>query len=154
MKFSLLQPKNFGTLKLALRKAICRVVILFIITLVSQHLVAQTLPGDSVIVLRNWQILGESSQHMDVSSRLVRCDSVNQLQLKVFNESNADQSITFQVTVTNSLTNENIIRNITVFVLKLQELAPACTGNNQLPELKIELPGSFNPLAISAIIIF
>ncbi|GAC1386347.1 MAG: hypothetical protein NVSMB45_16050 [Ginsengibacter sp.] len=149
----LLHFKYSGILKFAKSKAFCRVLLLIAIVCNSQYVHSQSVP-EAPVVYKNWLILGESSTHLDVSSRTIRCDGVNKVELKVISESNIDAVLHCTVTVVNNANGEKVSKDINIPVASFQTLAPSCGSGNPLPDLKIDLPASFNPMDISTTIIF
>jgi hypothetical protein len=145
--------KYAGTLKIATGKAICRMIFLLAIICSSLNAQSQNLP-EVPVVYKNWLILGESNSHLDVSSRVVRCDAVNKVELKVISENNTNAVLHCTVTITNPKNGEKLTREINMAVTSFQTLAPSCGAGNPLPDLKIDLPESFDPMNIMTTIIF
>ena len=106
------------------------------------------------IVYKNWHILGESNKHMDVSCRVIQCETVNQIQLKVFNESNISQILKFKIEVFNTVNGEFFSKDIEVSLTPVEEVKGACDGPAALRSLQIDLPPSYNPMQINTLITF
>lgn len=104
-------------------------------------------------IIKDWQILGESSKRIDVFYRLVNCDSTNQIHLKIMNENVIDQHLDFQVRVVNNANRDYFTKEIGVDILKTQTIKAECAVTN-LPDLKIDLPGSYSPLQTAVLVIF
>ncbi len=152
MKSSLLPVKNSFLLKTVKWKSIYRMLMVLVIVLSCQYAYAQ-LPTEPII-FNNWRILGESKDHLDVSFRVIRCDTVNQVQLQIRSESNRDEVLNCNVIIKNLSDGETITRHLSMPVLQFQELKPICGNNTLLPNLKVELPTSFNPMNIATTIHF
>lgn len=107
----------------------------------------------SQIVHQPMRIIGESKTHIDVSGTIVRCDTVNQIHLKVFNESNATQGTNFKLTIINSENGKQFSKSISVSSLApTKSLEGNCAGSNS--DLIIILPKDFNPNKIAFTILF
>lgn len=106
------------------------------------------------LVFKNWQMLGESSMHIDVSYSIGKCADVNLVYLKISNESSNDQDLHFQVDIMNTENGEHFSKDLNVSLIKLTEIKGQCTGGNDLADLKIELPSSYNPMKTTAMINF
>lgn len=145
--------KYTGTLKATPGKAICRMILVLAIMCSSQLVHSQNLP-EVPVVYKNWLILGESSSHLDVSYRVVKCDGVNKVELKVISENNTNAVLHCTVTITNPLNGEKITREINMNVVSFQTLAPSCGAGNPQPDLKIDLPASFDPTNLTTTIKF
>ena len=153
MNVSSLKFNSHTISKSTLGKATSRI-ILFLGIMFSCHLgQAQNVP-EAPIVFKNWLILGESKDHLDVSYRVVRCDNVNKVELKVISENNVDGVIHCKVVVINQSTGEKVTQEINLPIVSFKTLSPTCGSDNPYPDLKIELPASFDPKNINAVIIF
>jgi hypothetical protein len=111
-------------------------------------------PAPMQLVYKNWHILGESSKHMDVFSRVIQCETVNQVQLKVFNESNLSQTLKFKIEIFNTVSGESFSKDIEVSLTPVQEIKGDCDAATELSNLKIDLPATYNPMQINTLITF
>lgn len=115
----------------------------FIFSLACQQSFGQMLNG---IIFQPMRILGESSTHVDVSGAIVRCDSTNQIHLKVFNESNISQVAVFELYVTNTTDGTHFSKSVSIPMMSpLQHIEGNCSGDSQLADLIINLPATYNP---------
>ena len=111
-------------------------------------------PATMQLVYKNWHILGESSKHIDVSCRVIQCETLNQVQLKVFNESNKSQTLKFKIEVFNTVNGESFSKDIEVSLTPVQEIKGACDAPAGLSNLQIDLPATYNPMQINTLITF
>jgi len=125
---------------------------MLILSIAFQKLYAQSQPEEMPLIFKNWQILGESKKHIDVFYSVIKCGNTSRVYLKVFNETNKDQTLKFKVEIIDTETGEKIAKEFALALTQLQILKGECTGPNSASELKIDLPASFNPLHISPII--
>lgn len=114
----------------------------------------QSQPDAMQIVYKNWYILGESSKHVDVFCRVIQCENLNQVQLKVFNERNASQTLRFKIEIFNNVSGESFSKEIEVSLTPVQEIKGACDATPGLSNLKIDLPATYNPMQINTLITF
>ncbi len=114
----------------------------------------QEQPAPMQLVYKNWYILGESSKHVDVFCRVIQCENLNQVQLKVFNESNASQTLRFKIEIFNNVSGESFSKEIEVSLTPVQEIKGACDATPGLSNLKIDLPATYNPMQINTLITF
>ena len=99
---------------------------------------APNLPGNN-IVYSDWKLSGESATHIAVSYRIVKCDSVNQVQLKLVNNVEVDQTINIHLVITSNSTGDLINKDISISLLKLQHMIADCFDTNSFG-LRIDLP--------------
>ena len=101
----------------------------------------------SETVYKDWLRVGESSSHVDVSARIVKCSatSPNEVQMHIFNEGSESSSISFVVTVVNNDTNESFNTTISHSVSKATMVKATCDNDETLNGLKFALPASYNP---------
>lgn len=127
---------------------------LLAISLTGLQSYGQGQPATMQLVYKNWYILGESSKHVDVFCRVIQCENSNQIQLKVFNESNLTQSLRFKIEVFNTANGESFSKDIEVSLTPVEEIKGACDGPAALNNLKIDLPANYNPMQINTLITF
>lgn len=110
--------------------------------------------AQSPVIYKEWALLGESKTFLDVSYRIIKCTSVVQIHLNVFNESPNDQTATFDVEVTNNSDGLKFTKTIT-HSLKLATMYKAdCDSDSSLEDLKIDLPNGYDPTNITTKITF
>jgi hypothetical protein len=103
-------------------------------------------------IIKDWQMIGESKNHVDVFYRIVRCNNTNQLQLKILSESNIDQTVEFDITVINKLDKEQFTKSVSRAISKMQTVQGDCF--TELSDLKIFLPEKYYALNLDVKIIF
>jgi hypothetical protein len=133
-----------------LKIAIARLLLIFAILLGSQYAHSQEIP----VVYKDWLILGESKNHLDVSYRVIQCEGKGKTELKIRSESNLEAVLQCTVTVINLSTNEKVVQEINMPVKSFETLKPDCGAANPYTSLVIDLPATFIPSNITATIIF
>jgi hypothetical protein len=126
-----------------------KILISFLSMLLSLSLFAQ---ANDETVYKDWQANAESKNEIQVSYRLVKCQGVNQVHLKLVSSSAANQLMEFTVTVSNSET-ESIIKNVSYTVSNGSEIAASCSAIS-LGALKVDMPGGYDPSKVSVKITF
>lgn len=149
----LLPCNNTGATRIVILNPVYRLLLLFFIVMICENVHSQN-PPLNPIIYQGWKILGEGSNHLDVSYQILKCDTVNKVHLKITSESNTNEVLHCTVKIVNLLNNENIVRQITMPVSTFQVLQPNCGNNTALQELVFDLPVSYNPMNITAIITF
>lgn len=111
------------------------------------------LPKEEV-VYKNWDKLGESSNHVDVFARVIKCTSVNQVHLMIFNESSVDQVSKFVIEVTNTATNQKFSKEVSFNTTKAAIYKAECNSDSSTDALKINLPDGYDPSQVKITIEF
>jgi hypothetical protein len=103
-------------------------------------------------VYKDWQVNPESKNEVQVSYRLVKCQGVNQVHLKLVSSNAANQLVEFTVTISNSET-ESITKNVSYSVSNGSATAASCSSIS-LGALKVDMPGGYDPSKVSVKISF
>lgn len=100
------------------------------------------------IFFQQMQRLAEIQNHVDIDYEIVRCNKadVNQVFIRLHNESNVDQNAVFKIEVINNENGESFIRSYSIQVAGMQMIETNCDSDYTL---KIDLPKSFSPQKIS-----
>jgi hypothetical protein len=108
--------------------------------------------NDPNTVYKAWAMLGESSAHIDVSYRVVRCgiSSPNQVHLEVFNENPAAQTVNMTIVVKNNATNASFSSTVSQSVASAAIVKADCSGS----ALKIDLPSNYDPTNLTVTVTF
>jgi hypothetical protein len=101
------------------------------------------------IVIKEWNMLAESKTRIDVSYRIVKCDSVIQIHFMVFNESPNDQSLEFDLTVTGSTEEQTFTKNIKYAAMKAAIVRASCDNNDAYKVLKVTIPAGYDPTQLT-----
>ena len=97
-------------------------------------------------VLKNWTVLAESGNSIDVSYTIVKCENVpNQILFSLFNESSKDQNVKFAVTIKDDISHATFTKNIALDTKKMNIYKADCESANLLSALIIDLPTNYNP---------
>jgi hypothetical protein len=110
-------------------------------------------PKDEV-VYKNWDKLGESSNHVDVFARVIKCTSTNQVHLMVFNESSVDQVSKFVIEVTNPASQQKFSKEVSFSTVKAAIYKAECNSDVSTNALKIDLPEGYDPTQVKITIEF
>ena len=97
------------------------------------------------VIYKDWESLEESLTHIDVSYRVIKCASVNQIHLLVFNENITDQTAHFEIEITNKSNGLKFTKEISYAMLKATIYKAECDSDSSLDKLKIDLPSSYDP---------
>lgn len=111
----------------------------------TSEIFAQTAPTETIY--KDWLFAGESANHVDVSTRIIKCNSTSpdQVHLFIFNEGSTNNVISFVVTVTNNDSKEAFSTAITHTVNRAEMIRAMCDNDESLNDLKISLPSNYNP---------
>jgi hypothetical protein len=120
--------------------------------LFSSSAMAQGGSTSNEVVKQEYIPLGESTNHIDYSAKVVECNGVNQILLTAFNENPTDQVADFALTVTN-VDGESFSRTFNVAILKAEIYAAQC-GDTAHDNLKIELPANFDAANVQVTIVY
>ncbi len=114
---------------------------------------AQTDAPQKETVYQDWLKLGESSNHVDVFYRVVKCESVNQVHLLVFNESGIDQLAKFSLLIADE-NGKRFTRNITFSTKNAGMYQADCGSDASLKDLRINVPEGYDPARLDVKITF
>lgn len=114
---------------------------------------AQMVPVNPTIY-KEWFLLGESSTQLDVSARILKCTSTNQVHLQIFNENPNNQTAHFDIEIKNNADGVKFITEISFAAQKAAIHTANCTSDASLEALKINLPATYDPTNITIKIIF
>lgn len=128
-------------------------VLCFLLSL-SFSLHARPLQPKEEVVYKNWDKLGESSNHIDVFARVIKCTSTKQVHLMIFNESSIDQVSKFVIEITNSATQEKFSKEISYSTVKATIYKAECESNASTDPLKIDLPDGYDPAQVKITVEF
>jgi len=106
------------------------------------------------VVYKNWDKLGESSNHVDVFARVIKCTSVSQVHLMIFNESSVDQVSKFVIEVTNPATQQKFTKEVSYSTVKAAIYKAECNSDASTNALKIDLPEGYDPAQVKIAIEF
>lgn len=125
---------------------------LLVILLAFPTLVKAQSPSNPV-VYKNWAVLVEKINLVDVSYRIVRCDTVNQIHFLIFNGSSVDKMTNFDFLVTNIATGDKYTGVVSFATSRATTYKALCDSDASLNQLKINLPTNFDPNNITVAII-
>lgn len=93
---------------------------------------------------QNWKMIFESPTHYEVSVRVIKCnpDTPAQVQVELFNEGTGIQTARFKLTISNSATNETVVKEISHSMPLGALIMASCDNNEQ--SLRINLPSGWN----------
>lgn len=106
------------------------------------------------VVYKNWDKLGESSNHIDVFGRVIKCSNTNQVHLMIFNESSVDQVSKFVIEVTNPATQQKFSKEVSFSTIKATVYKAECNSDASTNVLKIDLPEGYDPTQVKIAIEF
>lgn len=108
---------------------------------------AQTPPAQAETLYKDWQVLPDSKNMVEIFYCIVKCNGVNKIHLKIFNDGTSDQDVQFSLDIINSADNKHLSINKRVWAKKGTSQKADCDSDT-LDELKISLPSSYDPLGI------
>lgn len=106
------------------------------------------------VVYKNWDKLGESSNHIDVFARVIKCTNTAQVHLMVFNESAIDQVSKFSIEITNTADNQKTTKEVSFSTTKATIYKADCNSDAAMESLKIDLPAGYDPSKVTITINF
>lgn len=104
------------------------------------------------LIMKDWQMLGESLSHIDVSYRIVNCNDKSQVHLKLLSESDKNETISFDIGITNKLDGKSLSKSFTVAINSMQKVQATCL--NADGDLAIVLPESYYVMNLDVTITF
>ncbi len=126
----------------------------FIVLLLAIPAMTQAQGNASPVIYKDWNMVIESTTLIDVSYRIVKCTSVTQAHLMVFNENSVAQNAHFNIEFTNIASGEKFTKEINLACTKATIYKALCESDASLDVLKINLPANFNPMGISVKVTF
>jgi len=109
---------------------------------------SQFSPVVASVVYKEWQVLPNSKNMVEIFYSIVKCGNENKVNLMIFNDSSSDQDIQFALDIINTADNQHF--TVTKkFSAKKGVFHKAVCDNEALSELKISLPDTYNPSGIS-----
>ena len=125
-----------------------KLLFILLISCLSTAAFAQPSPVAAEKVYKEWQVLPNSKNMVEIFYCIVKCDGVNKINLMIFNDSDSDQDITVSLEITNTADKQHFsVRK--AFSAKKGVFHKATCDSANLPELKIALPDTYDPLGIS-----
>lgn len=97
------------------------------------------------VIYKDWEMLVETTNLLDVSYRVIKCDSANQIHLLIFNENVMDQNAHFDMEITNNDTGEKYTKEISFAATKATVYKAMCDSDASLDKLRFNIPANFNP---------
>jgi hypothetical protein len=124
---------------------------LFLIILSCCNLSAQT---NLSPIPEDWRTLGTNSFQTEVSYRIIRCNSNNQIHLSTNNRSSLVQTLVCDLTIKNKATGLFITKQLIHLIPKNSITRASCSEELDLNKLKIDLPGNYDPNNLVVTIMF
>jgi len=123
-----------------------KVLFIAIAILYSGILIAQNNPTPTV-VFQEWEKVIESSDHTEISTRVVKCEisAFEQAHLLFFNESPDNKQVKFKVEITNKADGKNFSKEINFSAGKFQMVFTDCSNDPLFSNFKIDLPNDYTP---------
>ncbi len=106
------------------------------------------------VIYSNWEMLIESTTLIDISYRVIKCETTPQVHLMIFNENSIDQTAHFEIEISNGTTGEKFTKEINFAAKKATVFKALCESDSSLDPLKINLPANYDPGAIKIKITF
>jgi hypothetical protein len=99
------------------------------------------------ITHKSWTSLGETSNRIDVSYSVVKCDlgSPNQVLISILNENATAQNLSMTLLIKNNSNNVSFSSTITFSAGAAAMVKPDCSVSTATAPLKITLPAGYNP---------
>ncbi len=99
-------------------------------------------------VYKEWQVLPDSKNSVEIFYCVVKCNGANKVQLMIFNDGTEDQNIQISLDITNNADNQHFSVN-KKFLAQKGVFHKATCDLDALRELKITLPDTYDPSRIS-----
>lgn len=109
---------------------------------------AQPSPVSAEKVYKEWQVLADSKNMVEIFYCVVKCNGVNKINLMIFNDSTGDQDIQFALDITNNADNQHFTVS-KKFSAQKGIFHKATCDSDTLNELKITLPDGYDASGIS-----
>ena len=106
------------------------------------------------VIYKDWEMIIESTTLMDISYRVIKCDTANQIHLLIFNENSIDQVAHFDLEITNTDNGEKYTKEINFSCTKATVYKALCESDATMDPLKINLPANFNPAGLTVKLTF
>lgn len=126
---------------------------LLIVMMALPALVKAQSPGNPVIY-KDWEMIIESTTLLDVSFRVIKCDTANQIHLMIFNENTMSQTAHFDLEITNTDSGEKFTKEINFAATKATVHKALCDFDASLEALKFNIPANFNPGSLTVKLTF
>jgi hypothetical protein len=119
-----------------------------LVSTLSSAAFAQPSPVVADKVYKEWQVLPNSRNMVEVFYCVVKCNGVNKVQLMVFNDGTADSNVEVSLDITNTADGEHFSVTKTL-TAKKGVFHKATCDSEALSELKIALPDNYDPAKLS-----
>jgi len=97
------------------------------------------------VIYKDWESLEESLTQIDVSFRVIKCTTIPQIHLLVFNENSTDQNAHFELEIINTSNGVSFKKEINYAATKATIYKAECDSDISLDKLKIDLPSNYDP---------
>ena len=121
---------------------------IILISTLTTALFAQPSPVSAEKVYKEWQVLADSKNMVEIFYCVVKCNGVNKINLMIFNDSTGDQDIQFALDITNNADNQHFTVS-KKFSAQKGIFHKATCDSDTLSELKITLPDGYDASDIS-----
>lgn len=109
---------------------------------------AQPSPVSADVVYKEWQVLPNVKNMVEIFYSIVKCGTENKINLMIFNDGTGDQEIQFTLDIINTADNQHFTVTKS-FSAKKGVFHKAVCDKEALSELKISLPDTYSPSGIS-----
>ena len=92
------------------------------------------------LVYKEWTLIAETPTSLDISYKIIKCGTVNQVHLLLFNESTEDQNANFELEFTNNADGKKFVKVISFATTKAGLYRATCKSDVSLNALKMDLP--------------
>lgn len=116
--------------------------------------VLQSQSSSEEVIYKHWAFLAESETYIDVSYRVIRCGSSNEVHLQIFNENPNDQVAKFDLEIMNKADGDRTTKDISFHVKGAEIIQGECNGGTATAALRVSLPAAYDPNAISVKLTF
>lgn len=121
---------------------------MLLISSLSASSFAQTPPAQKETVYKDWQMLSDSKNLVEIFYCVVKCNGESKIYLKIFNDGSGDQDIKISLAIMNDADKKHFTVSKKIFAKKGVFHIATCDSDT-LSELKITLPDTFDPSGIS-----
>ena len=109
---------------------------------------AQSSPISAEKVYKDWEVLANTRDMVEIFYCIVKCEGVNKVQLMVFNDGTGDREVDISLEIKNTAGDQGISVK-KKFLAQKGIFHKATCDSDKFSELKITLPDSYDPLGIS-----
>ena len=117
----------------------------FVILLLTLPCLVNAQSSPEPVIYQDWKFLGENPQQIEIEYRIIKCSTIPQVHLYLFNENPVEKTVLLTVEITNNDDNQKITKEVTFKAALGGMFKALCDSDASLDALKVDVPSGYNP---------